>query len=228
MKGGKTIRESILPLFFPQYDACHLCGAAIAPEMDTLLCEGCLKELYGGRLSRHEAMLGGFPPLAMTVSAFWHEDPARQLVFLLKYEGEPLAAQPLAMGMAGALTEVRHKLPPLDLMIPVPLHPKRERERGYNQALLLAKGVEAHTGIPVREDCLARVQFTGTQTRRGSQERYEAMKGVFQVPEGADLQGKNILLVDDVLTTGATAVHCAGVLLESGAASVTLLTANRA
>jgi ComF family protein len=96
-----------------------------------------------------------------------------------------------------------------DVIIPVPLHPKRFRERGYNQSEVIAEGVSAITGIPVNARALIRIRSEDSQTTKGRYDRFENVGGVFRISEdAADLNGLRILMVDDVITTGATLEAC--------------------
>jgi ComF family protein len=96
-----------------------------------------------------------------------------------------------------------------DLIIPVPLHPSKERSRGYNQSRMIADGLSSVLHIPVAANQLIRLRSTGSQTKRNRYNRFENMKDVFHVPDPAALAGKHVLLVDDVITTGATLEACA-------------------
>ena len=111
-------------------------------------------------------------------------------------------------------------------IIPVPLHSARERERGFNQAALLAKLLGRTSGIPVQE-ALNRVRYTTSQTAFDRAERIENLRGAFQVRENSDVRNMRLLLVDDVLTTGSTLSECARVLKKAGALSVHAITAAR-
>jgi ComF family protein len=108
------------------------------------------------------------------------------------------------------------------MIVPVPMHKARQADRGYNQAELLAKAVAFHWQSPLRTDLLFRTKEIGSQTKRSAAQRREAISRVFVASPLA--YGKRILLVDDVLTTGATASACAQALLDAGAAEVILLT----
>ena len=92
----------------------------------------------------------------------------------------------------------------IDYLIPIPLHPKKEHLRGYNQSYVIAQGVEDVSGIPIINDCLYRKVFTSTQTKKSREERWNNVKDIFDVKNQERLRGKHILLIDDVLTTGAT------------------------
>ena len=110
--------------------------------------------------------------------------------------------------------------------MPVPLHPARKRERGFNQAELLALALHRHSGVPV-ENALQRTRYTTTQTQFDRSERMENLKGAFRLRRGSNVQDLRMLLVDDVLTTGSTLSECASVLKKAGALSVHAATAAR-
>jgi len=114
-----------------------------------------------------------------------------------------------------------------DVIVPVPLHPARRRERGFNQAELLARSLSRLTGLPVML-VLERVRYTTTQTAFDRTERMENLRNAFRLRPARNVRGSRVLLVDDVLTTGSTLSECARVLKESGASSVHAATAARA
>ena len=111
-----------------------------------------------------------------------------------------------------------------DLLIPVPLHKKRLRERGFNQTLLLVKELSRRTGIPYRKRILQKKRPTVPQVNLSGLEREKGVKGAFCFSEREKLEGKSILLVDDVFTTGATVNECSKILLTGGADRVDVLT----
>ena len=111
-----------------------------------------------------------------------------------------------------------------DLLIPVPLHPQRLKERGFNQALLLVKELNHRTGIPYRKQVLKKVRPTIPQVNLTGLEREKGVRGSFQIMEGEEVEGRSILLVDDVYTTGATVNECSKVLLAAGAARIDVFT----
>ena len=114
-----------------------------------------------------------------------------------------------------------------DIIVPVPLHPARQRERGFNQACLLAELLGGHTSIPCRA-MLKRLRYTTTQTALDRSERMENLHNAFRLRKNADVRGLRVLLIDDVLTTGSTLNECARVLKRAGAKSVYAATAARA
>lgn len=114
-----------------------------------------------------------------------------------------------------------------DAIAPVPLYSRRRRERGYNQSALLARGLAEKVGIPFRDGWLRRNRPTVSQTRLTAAQRVHNVRGVFKVPYPRRVQGARIVLVDDVMTTGATVNECARALKAAGAASVMVMTVAR-
>jgi ComF family protein len=156
-------------------------------------------------------------------SLFPYQTPLKEAITLFKYRGKLSLAKPLAR----ALIEALPALPPVDIIIPVPLHPQRLREREYNQSLLLAARLSHHAGIPLLLACLLRVRPTVPQTSLSRKERLTNLRGAFSVAKPACIQSKRILLVDDVLTTGTTLHECAKTLRRAGSGPVYGLTLAR-
>lgn len=115
---------------------------------------------------------------------------------------------------------------PWDALVPVPLHTLRRRDRGFNQAMELARGLSKRRAIPVL-DCLKRLRETGSQTRLAREDRWRNLRNAFDLRSGFDVRGKNLLVIDDVFTTGATSEGCAQVLHKAGARSIGVLTVAR-
>ena len=111
----------------------------------------------------------------------------------------------------------------IDAIIPVPLAPKRQRQRGYNQSEQLAHGISEITGLPIYNKVVRRVSFKGSQTNRGRWERNENVAHVFELRDAAAISGRHLLLVDDVVTTGATLIACAQELAQAGSIKVSVL-----
>ena len=214
-------RRLLLPLLFPQEAACHLCERATEGE-GRILCSACEAALRALRIPAQDA-LSLHEPLSACISAYFHDGEARRLCHLLKFRWDAAAARPLAEGMAEALA-LSGFMGTVDGTAPVPVHPSRLRERGYNQAALLARAVCGHTGLVLWEEALARTRHGASQITRSREERLTALAGAF-VADGVQVAGKRVLLIDDVLTTGATAAACAQALLDAGATRVCLLTA---
>ncbi|HEX4137694.1 MAG TPA: ComF family protein [Bryobacteraceae bacterium] len=151
-----------------------------------------------------------------------YEGSLRSLIHLLKYSGMKPLARPLAEYLMRAIPADEH----FDALIPVPLHWRRQWSRGFNQAELLARYVAKQRGIPVW-NVLRRRRATDTQAGLANAGRRRNVAGAFKVRANARLAGKRILLIDDVMTTGATASACAAALKRGGAGFVSLLTLAR-
>ncbi len=120
----------------------------------------------------------------------------------------------------------RHHVPVqlFDLIAPIPLHPVRLRERGYNQSALLSLALSRHYGISHSEDLLIRQKMTSSQTELGAKQRWTNMEGAFRIKNPSEVEGKSVVLVDDLFTTGATVHSAAETLKSAGAARVGALT----
>ena len=190
-----------------------MCPACQAPSRPSgILCPACLEEASS-------APSRPVPPPGIEAIATGPElTPAlRALVHGLKYEGHRAASREL-VDVASDRIPVGF-CPESAVLVPVPLHPPRRRDRGYNQSDLLAARWKARTGRPAVGNWLCRTRDTGTQTKLGSGERRRNLEGAFAVGKGFR-SGVPVVLVDDVLTTGATLSACAAVLLAAGAPSV--------
>ena len=112
----------------------------------------------------------------------------------------------------------------IDFIIPIPLHPKKEKLRGYNQSLVIAEGIHEIMNVPIAEKSLVRSVFTDTQTKKSREERYQNVKDIFELKKPEQLQGKHVLLVDDVLTTGATLMSAGKALLHAEGIKISVAT----
>jgi ComF family protein len=145
-----------------------------------------------------------------------YAEPASRLIHRFKYEGLFALAEALSWVMITAWPNWEQ---PPDLILPIPLHPKRQRRRGYNQSELLARPLGRALGVPVDAVSLRRTRHTAPQVGLGPEERHSNVWGAFAAdPTG--VAGRHVLLVDDVLTTGATMRAAAGAVLSAGAADV--------
>lgn len=161
-------------------------------------------------------------------SAAWYSGPLRPAIHAFKYNNARELAEPLA----GLLTTAWNSLTgPVDAMIPVPLHSSRERERGYNQSLLLARQVQRWANVPVASNLVVRTRRTVPQVSLHAQERQRNVAQAFGLANqagSAGVVGRHFVLIDDVCTTGATLAACAAVLQTAGAAAVWAVTIARA
>lgn len=151
----------------------------------------------------------------------------QQLVHSLKYKGQKEIGDMLGRDLGNSLKRSPH-LPQVDVVIPVPLHRKRQRVRGYNQSEYIAQGISSVLGVGVDIHTLKRHKYDGSQTRLSNEERWENVANNFKVNNTKRLQHKHILLVDDVLTTGATIESCYQALQSIEGVRVSVATLARA
>lgn len=154
---------------------------------------------------------------------FGKKGPVQKLLHQLKYGNKPELAAFLGNLYAHQLGKVE-EMGTIDLIVPVPLHEKRFKERGYNQAEKFAEGLSQILDIPMAKNALKRVKYTTTQTSKSRFKRYENLKDAFQVENGNELEGARVALVDDVLTTGSTFLACGEKLKEAGVKELTIIT----
>ncbi len=167
-----------------------------------------------------------------TIDAFYaafvfkENNPVRTLLHKLKYDGKFKAGIFLGEETAKRFRDEIARFEP-DLIIPVPLHKLKKAERGYNQAFYIAKGISRETGVKVARNVLVRIKYTETQTHLSAKERKQNVANAFSVKKRAagKLAAANVILVDDVSTTGATTLAAARELKRAGARKILLLTA---
>jgi len=164
------------------------------------------------------------PAFTQARAALRYDETARKLILPLKYADHTEAVNGLATLMRRPGEAM---LQAANLLVPVPLHPARLRQRRFNQAALLAIALGRLTGRPLSVDALQRTRPTQQLEGLGAAQRREEVAGAFAVRAGAGLAGKRVVLIDDVMTSGATADACARALLDAGAKQVDVLTAAR-
>lgn len=183
-------------------------------------CDVCGLPLQATEAQCCAACLARPPRIARTRSAVAYDALSRQLAIRLKYGGKVA----LASTMAHFLLPHCEEADPGALLVPVPLHRTRVWRRGFNQALLIARALSRRTGMAVLPDAIRRTRRTPPLKGMTPRQRRQAVAGAFAVRERLDLDGRTVVLVDDVLTSGSTADACAQVLLKAGAKRVELLT----
>ena len=200
---------------------------ALLPKISHPMCVICGMPFLGGEDHACGACLDKRPPFDRARAAGIYSGSLRPAIIHFKFNRKIQLAKPLGKLMADTLLD---ELDPqeIDSIIPVPLHKKRLRWRGFNQALLLARELSALTGIWIDAYTLKRVRYTKPQTRLPHKERAENVKGAFNVERETFVRDRSILLVDDVATTGSTLIECAGVLKKAGARRIEALTAAKA
>jgi len=214
-------------LFFPHN--CLGCGSD-ALQNDAILCMQCFSQLpVTGFIQQPgnpvEKIFYGRVNIAAAGSAFYFtkDSVMQNMIIALKYRGNREAGHYMGrlLGMQLADTE---RFNTVDVIIPLPLNIKKEKKRGYNQAAVIAEGIQAAWNKPVLQKATARKLFTNTQTQKGRIERWQNMQDVFEVKDVAALEGKHILLVDDVVTTGASLEACAMPILKVPGATISVAT----
>ncbi len=216
-------------LFFPQ--ACLACQEPLV-RGEQHLCTTCRTELpytdyhllpaADNPLSRR---FWGKLPVAHTLSylRFLQHGRVQHLLHQLKYQGQQEVGRALGR-LDGAELAAAELGPEFDLIVPVPLHRRKLARRGYNQADAFAEGLAAALPCPWSATALQRTEHTASQTQKNRTERWQNVATVFEVAQSAEVVGRRILLVDDVLTTGATLEACGAVLLAAGAKTVSIAT----
>ncbi|MEM7108238.1 MAG: ComF family protein [Bacteroidota bacterium] len=145
----------------------------------------------------------------------------QEVLHKMKYHNMPELAELAGEKLGLALNEL-HAVPAFDLIIPVPLHKSKLKRRGYNQSNHFGVGLSRHLNRSVAPDCVIRVKDTATQTAKSRVERWRNVSEIFRVTDEKQLIGKNVLLVDDVITTGSTIEACGQTLFDSGINSLSI------
>lgn len=240
MRLSQLIQEvtSVLVDFaYPSLPLCSLCGQPFYQKSTVQICEKCMERL--SFVTSRVCEKCGRPLLVnsgekchdcTTTIRFFdcgrsvgvYDGRLKEYIFDLKYRGRWDLAEPLGELM-GEFLKVHGELLPVDTIIPVPMHMTRLAERGYNQAELLAKYMGRKARIPASTGNLVRTRATLPQKGLRLQERMKNLTGAFDVLKPGEVQGKSVLLVDDIFTTGATANECSKMLLSAGAKQVRVL-----
>lgn len=214
-----NLLHQFLDLLYPP--KCPFCGRVLERGEEGW-CSLCQEELPWTRAGEEKAVGG----CDVCLSPVWYRDAARDGVHRYKFHGGQSHARPFGTLMAQCLNDRWDK--PVDLVTWAPLHPRRKRKRGYDQAELLARRVGGLAGLPV-EPCLEKIRATAIQSHTvGDAARSANVRGAYRALPGLELSGRRVALVDDVATSGATLSECAAALRKAGAASVVGLTFARA
>jgi ComF family protein len=210
--------DALLHLAFP-----HVCEGCGSDNLDakSLLCLRCLAEMPATEYHLYssnpiEKLFWGRLPLTTATAQYYFTKQSlmQHLLHQLKYKSNQELGRYLGQLMGHELNK-SNRYSNIDALVPLPLHPEKERKRGYNQAFVLCQGMGEAMKLPVWKGCVMRTEMTETQTKKGRVERWQNMDGKFLVTNPVKLVGKHLLLVDDVITTGATLEACGRSLLEA-------------
>ncbi len=223
----KEWANDFLHLIFPH--TCTGCGSDILNE-EQQLCLHCHADMpsthffnqpgnpveknFYGRLPLRNAAAGYF---------FTKESLLQHLIIQLKYRGNKQIGVYLGQLLGKAIMQ-SERFNNVDVLVPLPLNPRRLQRRGYNQATELCNGISQSWNRPVLDDVVVRKVYTETQTHMGRINRWQNMDGVFEVTDTNTLSGKHILLVDDVVTTGATLEACGSEILKVPGTTLSIAT----
>lgn len=218
--------DDFLSLLFPRI--CHGCGTHLLRN-EIIICTECrilipqtgyhtqpgnpVEQLFWGRCRIEKAA---------AFSYYNKGSRIRNLIHRLKYNGLKEIGSELG-NIYGVTLKNSGFTDDIDMIIPVPLHPSRERKRGFNQSSIISEGISTVTGIKVEAGALVRPVKTQTQTKRSRYDRWTNVEGIFTVSDPGKLKGRHILLVDDVITTGSTIESCVNELMKNGEVKVSVV-----
>lgn len=219
---GRVKAAEILDFFLPRF--CPSCKTKLLSS-EEFVCSSCMKNIKMADKERLQAeferkfynkkIISGF----ISLYVFEKDKELQQIIHSLKYSGRFLIGSFLGRELGKKIRDQIQNWN-IDLILPVPLHQLKKAQRGYNQSFYIAKGLSRKINLPVTSGIIKRKKFTQSQTTMNLIERQKNIKGVFRIKSRKRIVGKNILLVDDIITTGFTIAECGKVLLESGAAKI--------
>ena len=221
-------------VFFPSF--CSVCSSLLEKPGERIVCRDCLQNLraepssfclccgrfFEGRIAPHlcSACLASPPAYSRHRSVCRYRGMAKDLIRVFKYQRKKILGDDLARFQYRHLRGEDPLWWGADALVPVPLHPRRLRQRGFNQAEILAGRLSRLSGLDLQTRRLIKVRDARPQTTLSGEDRRDNLKGAYAVRRGRPLSGKTVILVDDVFTTGATIEECSRVLLEAGVQEV--------
>ncbi len=228
--GIRDYLTDFVHLFFP--NLCKACNQSLLAQ-EEVLCTNCiyhlpLTDFHLDNRNETTQQLWGKTAFEFAISMLHLSKSSRveEMLYKLKYKKQPEIGQFLGKYYGDILKSFiqHHKV---DVIIPIPIHPKKMKLRGYNQSACFAEGLSMKLGIPVIDNCLIRIKHTDSQTTKSRAERYDNVLEVFACIAKDQIVDKHVLLVDDILTTGATICVASNILIAAGA-KVSIATIARA
>ena len=218
----------LLDLISPRL--CVVCNNRLTVTEETI-CSRCNLHLprtgfgktpYDNELAR---LFWGQIPIERASALFYYESHSEtaNIIYKLKYKNHPEIGEDMGRLTAREL-QTTDFFDGIDGILPIPLAKKRQHQRGYNQSMEIAQGVSTITGLPIYNKLVRRNAFEGSQTNKGRWERNENVEKVFELIDGEAVRGKHLLIIDDVVTTGATIIACTKELVKAGNVKVSVLT----
>lgn len=209
--------------------SCYVCGRRLAVS-EQVMCASCNRHLprthfelnpYENEMAK---LFWGRIPIERAAALFYYyaQSEVSHVIYALKYDYHPEVGEALGrmtaveFGVAGFFENI-------DFIVPIPLTRSRRRKRGYNQSEEIAQGVSEVTGIPILKNVVRRIQFYGSQTHKNRLERVENVENAFELINSTLIVGKHVLLIDDIVTTGATVCSCAETLQRDGRVKISVL-----
>lgn len=213
-----SLFSDLLNLFFP--NLCAACRKRLVSG-EKYICLNCLNNIPRTKYykttnnSLEEFFAGRFPFERIASFAYFVKGGSIQsVIHELKYNNNPEIGLYIGQ-LCGKEMKYSLFLADIDYLLPVPLHPKREKKRGYNQALKIAEGISSEVNIPISDKNLIRVVNNLSQTQHSKFERWKNTEGIFDIINPALFEDKHVLLIDDIITTGSTLESCAKAILEN-------------
>lgn len=220
-------KSALFHLLYPHH--CAGCGSDIL-STDQFLCINCIQDLPHTHFAWHagnpvEKVFWGRLPISNAMSTFYFSKSSivQNLIHELKYKGNKSIGKYMG-NLIGQSLEQSNRFRNIDALIPLPLFEKKEKQRGYNQAKILCEGIKEVLNASIIEKNVIRKIPTETQTRKGRIQRWENVADTFLILNPEELNGRHVLLVDDVITTGATLEACGAAILKSGNTQLSIAT----
>ena len=215
--GNVSLLEKLIRLIYPA--KCMVCDAVLNEDTYLYLCDPCKKNLP--RCQKGFVKISQMPYLDGVFAAFYYREGIKSAIQSMKFKSYPRLAQTMGSLVCEELFKY-NPIPDFDFLVPVPMHPKKKRQRGYNQAELVANEAAHILNKEVHTDILLKVRNTTAQSRLKREDRLKNLESAFMINYSIikNNRNKRVLLLDDVLTTGTTVNTCAKILKENGFSSV--------